>query len=64
MLKVFNKRKIIELSSYKEYDYKIKLKENTNVELTIRRYLLYSISPYKLRKVKEYLEKNLKKGFI
>ena len=57
-LKVFNKRKITELPPYKEYDYKIKFKEDINVELAIRRYLFYFISPFKLRKVKEYLEEN------
>ena len=61
---MFNKRKITELPLYKEYDYKIELKEDTNVELAIKRCPLYSISPYKLYKVKKYLEENLKKGFI
>lgn len=63
-LKVFNKRKIIELPLYKEYDYKIELKKNANVELAIKRYLFYFIPPYKLRKIKKYLKENLKKGFI
>ena len=45
----------------KSFNYKVKL---TKLIDNIGYYLLYSISPLKLAKVKEYLEENLVKDFI
>ena len=59
---MFLQKKITELLPYrKSFDYKVELTEPIN---NIDYYLLYSISPLKLAKVKEYLEENLVKSFI
>ena len=59
---MFLQKKITELLPYREsFDYKVELTEPID---NIGYCLLYSISPLKLAKVKEYLEENLVKGFI
>ena len=62
-LGIFQYKKIETLPEYSRYDNKIKLEDNAKF-LDISYYPLYAISPYKLRKVKEYLEENLNQGFI
>jgi hypothetical protein len=59
-LDVFNRSKTDKLLSHRPYDHKIKLKR----ERQPPKNRLYFMSGYKLQKVKEYLIKNLKKGFI
>ena len=55
-------KKITELLPHrKSFNYKVELTELID---NIGYYLLYSISPLKLAKVKEYLEENLVKSFI
>lgn len=61
-LDVFQKKKIETLLPHHKYDHKIKLTDG--VDTVIRHCPLYSMSPYKLEKVKEYLEENLVKEFI
>ena len=59
---MFLQKKITELLPHrKSFDYKVELTESID---NIGYCLLYSISPLKLAKVKEYLEENLAKGFI
>ena len=59
---MFLQKKITELLPHrKSFDYKVELTEPID---NIGYYPLYSISPLKLAKVKEYLEENLVKGFI
>ena len=59
---MFLQKKITELLPHREsFDHKVELTEPID---NIGYYLLYSISPLKLAKVKEYLEENLAKGFI
>ncbi len=59
-LNVFNREKITQLSSHQSYDHKIELED----ESQLSRSRLYLILSYKLQKIKEYLEENLKKKFI
>ncbi len=59
-LNVFDKEKITQLSLHWSYDYKIELEEENQSS----RSQLYLVLSYKLQKIKEYLEKNLKKKFI
>ena len=59
-LNVFNKEKITHLSLHQSYDHKIELED----ENQFFRSQLYFMSSHKLQKIKEYLEKNLKKKFI
>ncbi len=59
-LNVFDKEKITQLLLHWSYDHKIKL-ENENQSF---KSWLYFILSYKLQKIKEYLEENLKKKFI
>ena len=59
-LNVFNKEKITQLSLHQSYNHKIELKEENQSS----RSQLYFMSSYKLQKIKEYLEENLKKKFI
>ena len=57
---VFNRSKADKLPPHREYDYKIKL-TSEGVPFRSR---LYPISGYKLQKLKDYIAKNLGKGFI
>ena len=57
---IFNRSKVNELSSHWLYDYKIII-ENKSQLFQSR---IYFMSKNKLQKMKEYLEKNLKKEFI
>ena len=59
-LNVFDKEKTTQLSLHQSYDHKIKLED----ESQLSRSWLYLMLNYKLQKIKEYLEKNLKKKFI
>ncbi len=59
-LNVFDREKITQLSLHWSYDHKIELKE----ESQFFKSWLYLILSYKLQKIKEYLEENLKKKFI
>ncbi len=59
-LNVFDREKTTQLPSHWSYDHKIELKE----ESQLSRSWLYFMSNYKLQKIKEYLEENLKKKFI
>ncbi len=59
-LNVFDREKIMQLLLHWSYDYKIELKEESQSS----RSWLYLMSSYKLQKIKEYLEENLKKKFI
>ncbi len=59
-LNVFDREKITQLSSHQSYDHMIELEE----ESQLSRSWLYLMSSYKLQKIKEYLEENLKKKFI
>jgi len=59
-LDVFDRSEANKLPPYRPSDYKIKLVGNKS-PLESR---AYKISPFKFTKVKEYLTKNLSKGFI
>ncbi len=59
-LNVFNREKTTQLSLHWSYNHKIKLEE----ENQLFRSWLYLMLSYKLQKIKEYLEENLKKEFI
>jgi len=59
-LNVFDREKTMQLFSHQSYDHKIELES----ESQLSRSRLYFMSSYKLQKVKEYLEENLKKKFI
>jgi len=59
-LNVFDKEKTTQLFLHQSYDHKIELEG----ESQLSRSRLYLMSSYKLQKVKEYLEENLKKKFI
>ncbi len=59
-LNVFDKEKTTQLLLHRSYDHKIELEEKSQSS----RSQLYLMSSYKLQKIKEYLEKNLKKKFI
>ncbi len=59
-LNVFDKEKTTQLLLHWSYDHKIKLKEESQSS----RSWLYFMLSYKLQKIKEYLEENLKKKFI
>jgi len=59
-LNVFDKEKTTQLLLHQSYYHKIKLKN----ESQFFRSQLYLILSYKLQKIKEYLEENLKKKFI
>ncbi len=59
-LNVFNREKIMQLLLHWSYNHKIELKEESQSS----RSWLYLMSSYKLQKIKEYLEENLKKKFI
>ncbi len=59
-LNVFDKEKTTQLFLHQSYNHKIELEE----ESQLSRSWLYFMLNYKLQKIKEYLEKNLKKKFI
>ncbi len=59
-LNVFDREKTMQLSSHRSYDHKIELESENQSS----RSQLYFMSSYKLQKIKEYLEENLKKKFI
>jgi len=59
-LNVFDREKTTQLPLHQSYDHKIELED----ESQLSRSRLYLMSSYKLQKVKEYLEENLKKKFI
>ncbi len=59
-LNVFDREKTTQLSLHRSYDHKIELEDESQSS----RSWLYLMSSYKLQKVKEYLEENLKKKFI
>ncbi len=59
-LNVFDREKAMQLLSHRSYDHKIELES----ENQFSRSQLYLMSSYKLQKIKEYLEENLKKKFI
>ncbi len=59
-LNVFDKEKTMQLFLHRSYDHKIELES----ENQLSRSQLYLMSSYKLQKIKEYLEENLKKKFI
>jgi len=59
-LNVFDREKTTQLLSHQSYDHKIELEDESQPS----RSRLYLMSSYKLQKVKEYLEENLKKKFI
>ena len=60
---IFNRFKANELLSYRFYNHKVKLiDENTKTQLSRSR--IYSLSAHKLKQIKKYLNKNLRKRFI
>jgi len=59
-LNVFDREKTTQLLLHWSYDHKIELKDENQSS----RSRLYLMSSYKLQKIKEYLEENLKKKFI
>ncbi len=59
-LNVFDKEKITQLFLHQSYNHKIKLED----ESQLFKSWLYFMLSYKLQKIKEYLEENLKKKFI
>ena len=62
-LGVFQHKKIETLPEHGRYDHKIELEDDAKFS-DIGHCPLYAMSPHKLRKVKEYLEENLNRGFI
>jgi len=59
-LNVFDRKKTTQLFLHWSYDHKIELED----ESQLSRSQLYFMLSYKLQKIKEYLEENLKKKFI
>jgi len=59
-LNVFDREKTTQLLLHRSYNHKIKLED----ESQLSRSQLYFMLSYKLQKIKEYLEENLKKKFI
>ncbi len=59
-LNVFDREKTTQLLLHQSYDHKIELED----ESQLSRSWLYLMLSYKLQKIKEYLEENLKKKFI
>ncbi len=59
-LNVFDRKKTTQLFLHWSYDHKIELED----ESQLSRSRLYFMLSYKLQKIKEYLEENLKKKFI
>lgn len=61
VLGAFKKKKLEDLPPHQPYDHKIELESPAT---SLSNCPLYNMSPFKLKKVKEYLEENLAKGFI
>jgi hypothetical protein len=59
---VFSKKKSNKLLFYQPYDHKIEIEPNKKILLGY--YLLYNQTNKELKALKDYLENNLKKGFI
>jgi len=59
-LNVFDREKTTQLLLHRSYNHKIELEDENQSS----RSRLYLMSSYKLQKIKEYLEENLKKKFI
>jgi len=59
-LNVFDREKTTQLSLHQSYDHKIELEDESQLSKS----QLYLLLNYKLQKIKEYLEENLKKKFI
>jgi hypothetical protein len=62
LVHAFSKKKSDELLSYRPYDHKIKIEPDKRVLLGY--YFLYNQTDKELKVLKDYLEDNLKKGFI
>ena len=62
-MNIFNRTKIDELSSYRFYNYRLKFIDNAN-KIKLLKTRIYFISNHKLKQVKKYLNKYLKKSFI
>jgi hypothetical protein len=62
LVHVFSKKKSNELLPYRPYDHKIKIELGKRVLLGY--YFLYNQTNKELKALKDYLENNLKKGFI
>jgi hypothetical protein len=62
LVHAFSKKKSDELLSYRLYDHKIKIKPEKKIPLGY--YFLYNQIDEELKTLKDYLEDNLKKGFI
>ena len=60
LLDVFKRKKLEQLPPHRSYDHQIELESTAS----LGNCPLYSMSPYKLQKVKEYIKENLEKGFI
>ena len=60
LLDVFKEKKLEQLPPHRSYDHRIELESTAS----LGNCPLYSMSPYKLQKVKEYIKENLEKGFI
>ena len=60
---VFNRIKINKLLFYRAYNYKINL-INEKIKIKFSRNRIYSLFIYKLKQIKKYLNKNLRKDFI
>ena len=62
-LNVFNRLKTNKLSSHRLYNYRLKFVNDIN-DFKLSRSRIYFILSHKLKKVKKYLNKYLRKGFI
>ena len=62
-LNVFNRLKANKLPSHRLYDYRLEFVNDMNY-FKLSRSRIYSISSYKLKEVKKYLDKYLRKNFI
>ena len=62
-LNVFDRSETKKLSSYKEYNYKLKFIDN-NSKSKLSKSRIYLIFAHKLEEVKKYLNENLRKRFI
>jgi hypothetical protein len=62
LVHAFSKKKSNELLSYRPYDHKIEIE--LEKKMLLGYYLLYNQTDEELKTLKDYLEDNLKKGFI
>ena len=62
-MSIFDRIKIDELSSYRLYNYRLKFIDNIN-KIKLFKTRIYFIFNYKLKQIKKYLNKYLKKSFI